>query len=90
MLVNGNHTPERCAQNLLNSTQGDCPMNYEKGLDPELIDRNSPETWHLLITQARKMIETFEPRLSVNRVNLVPDRDHGTVNVEVSRWKEGE
>ena len=90
MLVNGNHTPERCAQNAMNTTAGEAYLNMEKGLDGELVDGCSMENAHLLLTNARKVVKEFEPRLKVDRVVLEIEKDRMRVNVKTHKWKEGE
>lgn len=88
MLKSGNSNPEVCAQNLVKITRGECAVAVGKGIDGELIDQNNEGIAPLLRQDARKMIEEYEPRIQVNRVQVIKDFDRDQILIEISKGKE--
>lgn len=70
MLGKGNGEPMQCVSNLLRMTRGECVYDRIKGMDPELIDMNSDIAMPLMAAEARWLIQTYEPRVDVNSINM--------------------
>ena len=70
MRAKDNGTPEVCANNLLQITRGEVPFERVKGLDPRMIDRPLSEAEGDIRQDAAWLISTYEPRVTVNAVNI--------------------
>lgn len=70
MKAKGNGTPEVCANNLLQIARGEVPFERVKGLDPRMIDRPLSEAEGDIRQDAAWLISTYEPRVTVNAVNI--------------------
>ena len=65
----GNGAPEQCAVNLLLITRGEVPYDRIKGRDGSLTD--SPASFAgETETDAEWLLETFEPRIDVDGVDI--------------------
>lgn len=84
MLGKGNGEPMQCVSNLLRMTRGECVYDRIKGMDPELIDMNSDIAMPLMAAEAKWLIQTYEPRVDVNSIDmeeLVADVGSFSLNV---------
>ena len=70
MRAKGNGTPEMCANNLLQIARGEVPFERVKGLDPRMIDRPISEAEGDIRQDAEWLISTYEPRVTVNAINI--------------------
>lgn len=77
MRSSGNGSPKVCAENLLKCTRGEIPFERIKGLDPRLIDMPIAAARSAVQQDAEWLLETYEPRVIVDAVNIEPD---GSVN----------
>lgn len=68
----GNGDPAVCADNLLKLTRGEVPYERVKGIDPRLVDRPIVEAGPEILQNAEWLIETYEPRVMVNTINVAP------------------
>lgn len=72
MRANGNGTPSVCANNLLQIMRGEVPFERVKGLDPRMIDRPHSVVDAEIQQDAEWLLETYEPRVDVNGINVAP------------------
>ena len=72
MRATGNGTPEVCAGNLLKIARGEVPYERIKGMDPRLIDRPYGVAEAEIQQDAEWLLETYEPRVDVNSINISP------------------
>lgn len=72
MRAKGNSAPELCANNLLQIVRGEVPFERVKGLDPRLIDRPISEAKSSIRQDAEWLLGTYEPRVTVNAINIAP------------------
>lgn len=70
MRSKGNGSVEVCANNLLQIVRGEVPFERVKGLDPRLIDRPMSEAENDIRQDAEWLISTYEPRVTVNAINI--------------------
>ncbi len=87
MRAKGNGDPELCASNLLRLFRGEVPFERVKGLDPRLIDRPAGDLNAEVQQDAEWLLENYEPRVSVNSINIEPSEEASggflvTANVE--------
>jgi phage baseplate assembly protein W len=87
MRAKGNGDPELCASNLLRLFRGEVPFERVKGLDPRLIDRPAGDLNAEVQQDAEWLLENYEPRVSVNSINIEPSEEANggflvTANVE--------
>lgn len=68
-MPSGNGDPAVCAENLLRTVRGEVPMARVKGLSREFIDRSAP-TMGALSEDVEWLLETFEPRLEAEDIDL--------------------
>lgn len=73
MRATGNGTPEVCANNLLRITRGEVPFERVKGLDPRMIDRPLGVVQNDIRQDAEWLLSTYEPRVTVNGINIEPE-----------------
>ena len=66
----GNGAPEQCVSNLLRIVRGEVPFQRLKGLDATLIERPSATTAPLLEADAEWVIENYEPRVTLEDMNI--------------------
>lgn len=71
MKASGNGTPQTCVQNLLKTTRGEVPYERIKGIDRSLIDQPSETAAPELAAEVEFVVETYEPRVKLNDVELV-------------------
>lgn len=71
MKAYGNGTPETCASNLLHIIRGEIPYDRVRGRAGALID--SPNATNEAITDAKWVLETFEPRINVKDIQIDPE-----------------
>ena len=70
MRAKGNGTPAVCVDNLLKISRGEVPFERVKGLNPRMIDRPFVESEAELQQDAEWLISTYEPRVTVEGVNV--------------------
>lgn len=73
MRATGNGNPELCASNLLRLFRGEVPFERVKGLDPRMIDRPSGDMKAAIQQDGEWLLENYEPRVTVNAINVSPD-----------------
>lgn len=73
MRASGNGNPQICAHNLLCLFRGEVPYERVKGLDPRMIDRPISTAEMELKQDAKWLIETYEPRATVNAVTVTQE-----------------
>lgn len=74
MKGHGNGTPESCASNLLRIVRGEVPYDRVMGIDASLID--SPNATDEAVADAEFVLETYEPRVTVESAETTPDIRH--------------
>lgn len=77
MMATGNGAPRVCANNLLQITRGEVPFERVKGLDPRMIDRPLGIAEAEIQQDAEWLLETYEPRVEVNAINIAPSDASG-------------
>lgn len=70
MKATGNGKPEQCVANLLRLTRGEVPYARIKGLARGLLEQPAPQVWPLLLADAEMIIEAYEPRVSLDTLDL--------------------
>lgn len=70
MKAKGNGTVQQCVANLMNLFQYEVPYAREKGMDPTIIDLPKDEAEVLAKNHASWLIETYEPRATVNDIKV--------------------
>ena len=70
MLAKGNSAPEVCVQNLLKTIRGEVPYERIKGIDRTIYDTPSGVGASDLTADAEFVIKTYEPRVSVENVEI--------------------
>ena len=73
MRANGNGAPDVCANNLLRIARGEVPFERVKGLDPRMIDRPMGIVQNDIRQDAEWLLSTYEPRVTVNGINIEPE-----------------
>lgn len=82
MLAKGNSAPEVCVQNLLKTVRGEVPYERIKGIDRTIYDTPSEYGANDLTADAEFVIKTYEPRVSVDNVEIVAsDSPNGGFNL---------
>lgn len=71
MKAHGNGKPETCASNLLRIVRGEVPYDRVRGRDGALVDQ--PNAKDDAIADAEWVLETYEPRVSVESILANPD-----------------
>lgn len=70
MLSSGNGNPMQCVANLVRIVRGECVYDRVKGINPEFEDQPEEVVAPLLVSDAKWLIETYEPRVSVSDINV--------------------
>lgn len=70
MQASGNGNPMQCVANLMQIVRGECVYDRVKGIDPSFIDQPSSIVKPLLIADVKWLIKTYEPRVSVEEIDL--------------------
>ena len=70
MRAEGNGAVEVCANNLLRIARGEVPFERVKGLDPRMIDQPISEAQSSIRQDAEWLLATYEPRVTVNAINI--------------------
>ena len=78
MLSKGNGEPQVCADNLLRTPRFSVPFERIKGIDGDLIDSPSAAAGDELVADAEWLLDTYEPRVQVNSVEV--DQSDGSGN----------
>lgn len=73
MLANGNGDPRICARNLLAITRGEVPFDRIRGLASGPIDGPMAESSDELRQDAEWLIGTYEPRATVQSIEVSQD-----------------
>lgn len=73
MKASGNGDPAQCVGNLLRLVRGEVPYERLKGIDARIIDSPSSTVAADLIAEAEWLIENYEPRISLDSINLVAE-----------------
>lgn len=87
MKASGNGDPAQCVGNLLRLIRGEVPFERLKGMDPRLIDSPSSTAGPELVADAEWLIENYEPRISLDSINLVAElakAGHFNIKAETS------
>ena len=71
MKAHGNGRPETCASNLLRIVRGEVPYDRVRGRDGTLVDQ--PNATDEAIADAEWLLETYEPRVSVEGVEAIAE-----------------
>lgn len=71
MKAHGNGAPEVCASNLLRIVRGEIPYDRVRGRDGALVDQ--PNVTDEAIADAEWLLETYEPRVTVESVEVTPE-----------------
>lgn len=79
MRATGNGAPQVCANNLLRMVRGECPMDRTKGLDPRLVGTPLPTATADLAQDAQWLIETYEPRVDFQGIDIAPGDGPGDI-----------
>lgn len=75
MRKSGNANPIVCANNLLHLFRGEVPYERVKGMNPRAVDRPTPDAEAEVIQDAYWLLETYEPRVQVNRIATTYSED---------------
>ncbi len=75
MKAKDNGHPQRCAENLLAIVRGEVPYERIKGLDASSIDRPADVAEYAIKTDAEYVLETYEPRVSLNGITVQPSEN---------------
>ena len=70
MRASGNGEKRVCVQNLLAIVRGEVPFDRLRGLDARAIDRPASEAAASLRQDAKWLLETYEPRATVESVQV--------------------
>lgn len=81
MKASGNGAPEQCVDNLLKTFRGEVPYERVKGLDPRTIDCSIEESKLDIQQDADWLLNTYEPRVAVNGINVSSTSDSGALNI---------
>ncbi len=73
MIAHGNGKTQRCVQNLMRLFRGEVPYERVKGIDPRLIDKPIIEAEPQMRQDAEWLIETYEPRATINGITVSTD-----------------
>nr|DAH52974.1 MAG TPA: baseplate assembly protein W [Caudoviricetes sp.] len=87
MKASGNGDPAQCVGNLLRLIRGEVPYERLKGMDPRLIDQPSSNAAQELMAEAEWLIETYEPRVSLESIDLtaaLAQAGHFNIKAETS------
>lgn len=71
MKAYGNGKPETCASNLLRIVRGEIPFDRVRGVSGALIDQ--PTKAGAAVTDAEWVLETYEPRVEIERIETKPE-----------------
>lgn len=77
MLKNGNGNPEICAQNLLSIVRTEVPYDRVRGIDSAIVDMPEEDAKIELEQDALWNIETYEPRIDADSVEITADIAQG-------------
>ena len=66
----GNGKPQQCVANLINLYQYEVPYARLKGMDPSIIDLPTDEAEIVAKNHANLLIENYEPRITVNDIEI--------------------
>ena len=66
----GNGKPQQCIANLLNLYQYEVPYARLKGMDPSIVDLPTDEAEIVAKNHANLLIENYEPRVTVNDIEI--------------------
>lgn len=81
MKATGNGNPKICTENLLKCTRGEIPYDRIKGLPASLIDSPYNEAAITARQEAQWLIETYEPRVEIDAVEIKPDGFEGGFSI---------
>ena len=70
MKSSGNGLPQQCVANLLNLWQFEVPYARLKGMDPSIVDLPKDEAEVSAKNHATWLIENYEPRVTVNDIDI--------------------
>lgn len=75
MKAKGNGSPQQCVDNLLKLVQYEVPYARLKGMPPSLIDKPKAEGEFLAKNHATWLIENYEPRVTLNKIDIKYDAE---------------
>ena len=79
MKSSGNGKPQQCVANLINLYQYEVPYARLKGMDPSIIDLPTDEAEIVAKNHANLLIENYEPRVTVNDIEISYAEDNRMV-----------
>ena len=79
MKAKGNGSAQQCVANLLNLYQYEVPYARLKGMDPSIIDLPKEEAEVNAKNHASWLIETYEPRVTINDITVSYAKDNKMV-----------
>lgn len=83
MLANGNNELITCMNNLMLMRRGECAYNRIKGLEQDIIDMTMEDAELELMEDADFVVEQYEPRASLDDVEMEVDNEDGTLSVHI-------
>lgn len=83
MLASGNGELTVCVDNLMAMRRGECAYNRVKGLDQDIIDMTMEDAELELMEDADFVIEQFEPRASLDDIEMEINEEDGGLSVQI-------
>ncbi len=85
MLAVGNGDMITCINNLMSMRRGECAYSRIKGIDQDILDDDVDSAELDLLEDAEFLMEQYEPRVSLDGVELQPEiSQEGTYRVGVN------
>lgn len=78
MLKSGNSRTQTCANNLMQLTRGEVPLDQLRGLRADIIDMPATAAAAYLQAAAHWVIEHYEPRLAFGSLSLAGGDGEGS------------
>lgn len=72
MKSSGNGNPRVCAENLLKCVRGEAPYERVKGISSRIVDAPYSKARQLFTQDASLLIEIYEPRATLDYIDLLP------------------
>lgn len=79
MRAKGNGNVAVCVENLLRTFRGEVPFERVKGLNPRALDTPMATADPEIRQDAEWLIETYEPRVTVNDIVAALGNEHGEI-----------
>ncbi|MCR5337617.1 MAG: hypothetical protein K6E75_03575 [Lachnospiraceae bacterium] len=84
MIGFGNQDVDACISNLLKTEEGEVPFSRQKGLTPGILDLPSTEVEQAIRESADENIDTYEPRVDSDDVELDITMIGGQASIKVT------